>query len=89
VKRKGDEGANYRPFALHTEGHPDCDQQPQPQRCSADVFCLCRQLPGFPVLDVNQINRLPPAGILPAIVPRQAKEFGFFRNLPCAESANQ
>jgi len=50
---------------------------------------LCHHLPGFPVLDVNQINCLPPAGILPAIVPRRAKEFGFFRNLPRAESANQ
>jgi hypothetical protein len=89
VELKREEGANYRPFAGRTEGHSECDQWPQPQPCNADVCWPCRHLPGFPVLDVNQINCLPPAGILPAIVPRRAKEFGFFRNLPRAESANQ
>jgi hypothetical protein len=44
-------------------------------RCLLALPTICRV---SPVLDVNQINCLPPTGILPAIVPRQAKEFGGF-----------
>jgi len=70
-----------RPRAQPPAGPPGCDHRPRSPGQDADVCWPAEPLQAAAVLDMHQINRAPPTGILPPIVPGRAKIFDVICNL--------